>query len=259
MPSPFPGMDPFLEDQKLWSDFHTSFLTYCRDALNESLPEPYIARLEEQCRLMADVEGTGILRRPDIAVEARSLPEGWTGTGEATATIEPQTRTMPDQWTEVRDVWIEIRHRPDRRLVTAIEVLSPTNKAPGAGFQEYMAKRRELVREDVHLVELDLLLEGRCLPLHPEPPSGDYFALVSRAERRPQIDVYAWSVRRPLPKVPIPLLPIDADASLDLAALFEVAYERGRYAREIDYARPLSVPLAHADKAWAEDRARKAP
>ncbi|MBX6316783.1 MAG: DUF4058 family protein, partial [Isosphaeraceae bacterium] len=142
-------------------------------------------------------------------------------------------------------------------LVTVIEVLSPTNKT-GSGREEYLEKRRELIDRPVNLVELDLLLGGRRLPMAEPLPPGDYYALVSRAERRPQAEVYAWTIRQPLPTIPIPLRPPDPDVPLDLAAIFATAYERGRYARSLDYGAPLTVPLAETDRLWAEGLARRA-
>ena len=52
MPSPFPRMDPYLEDPAYWQDFHRSFITYCRDALLDNLPDEYEARIDEQIRLI---------------------------------------------------------------------------------------------------------------------------------------------------------------------------------------------------------------
>jgi hypothetical protein len=43
MPSPFPGMDPYLERPSLWSDFHATLLVAIRAALNTALPPRYAA------------------------------------------------------------------------------------------------------------------------------------------------------------------------------------------------------------------------
>ena len=69
-------------------------------------------------------------------------------------------------------------------------------------------------------------------------PPGDFFALVSRRERRPDCEVYAWTIRQPLPTIRIPLKEPDPDLVLDLDAIFRMAYDRGRYARSIDRDRP---------------------
>ena len=125
------------------------------------------------------------------------------------------------------------------------------NKA-GAGRVEYLDKRDALIDRPVNLVELDLLTGGRRLPMQRPMPVGDYFALVARAERRPDCDVYAWSIRQSMPLIPIPLRAPDPDVLLNLADAFTLAYQRGRYARLIDYARPLDLPLRPEDKGWAE-------
>jgi len=201
MPSPFPGMDPFLESQWFWQDFHTSLLTYCRELVNASLPVHYVALIEER---ISD---------------------------------------------EVPERWIEIKRLPDLALVTVIEILSPTNKS-GLGRGQYLQKRRELLDQPVHLVEIDLLLRGERLPMGGPLPPGDYYAFVSRAEKRESSDVYAWSIRRALPAIPIPLSPPDPDLSLDLAVVVARVYDQGRYHRLIHYADPLDLPLAAEDQNW---------
>lgn len=254
MPSPFPGMDPYLESQGLWEDFHLSFVPYCRDALNDVLPDRYEARLGERLHLveLSEREAKQIL--PDITVIAtkrKASPAKARGRQSGgTLTIEPVTIPLPIV-TEVRDVWIEIRLRAKRNPVTLIEVLSPTNKTSD-GFLEYKRKREKTIGQQVHLVELDLLLGGRRLPMGRPLPRGDYYALISRAERRPDSEVYAWTIRDPLPRIPIPLLPPDPDIRLDLARVFATAYERGRYARSIDYAAPLALVKNSEDRAWSE-------
>jgi hypothetical protein len=171
-------------------------------------------------------------------------------------TLEPVTIDLPvEEIEEVRDLWIEIRHRPDRDLVTAIEILSPTNKL-GEGYWQYQGKRRSLIRQNVHLVELDLLVRGQRLPMGQDLPAGDFFAFVSRADCRSKCDVYAWSVRHSLPNIRIPLRSPDPDVVLELPAIFAFGYDRGRYARALDYAAPLDLPLAAVDRAWAEEHAR---
>ena len=178
------------------------------------------------------------------------------GDGAGVLTLEPVTIDLPvEEIEEVRDLWIEIRHRPDRDLVTAIEILSPTNKL-GEGYWQYQTKRRSLIRQNVHLVELDLLVRGQRLPIGHELPAGDFFAFVSRADRRSKCEVYAWSVRHCLPNIRIPLRSPDPDVVLELPAIFALGYDRGRYARALDYAAPLDLPLAAVDRAWAEEHAR---
>jgi hypothetical protein len=171
------------------------------------------------------------------------------------ALLEPVKISLPQVEVEVRTVWIEIRRPPKRTPVTVIEVLSPANKS-GEGFYEYLRKRRATIRQKVHLVKLDLLLRGERLPMERALPPGDFYALVSRSGERPESDVYAWTIRDPLPSIPIPLSRPDPDVMLDLGAVFATAYERGRYARLIDYTVSPSNVKKTADRAWAERMAK---
>jgi hypothetical protein len=150
---------------------------------------------------------------------------------------------------EHRDVWIKIVHLPERRLVTAIEVFSPSNKE-GDGAVEYHAKRVSLYTRHVNLVELALLRGGERLSFAKPLPAGDYYAFVTRGRRR-YVDVYPWKLRDRLPTIPIPLQSPDPDISLDLAAVFSGAYERGRYPRRLRYGKPLQPPMSAKDAAWA--------
>src|SRR5208283_3030549 len=129
-----------------------------------------------------------------------------------------------------------------------------------SGLTEYLDKRHRLRTQGVNLVEIDLLIAGRRLPMAKPLPPGDFFTIISRASKSELGDVYAWSIQRPLPKIPIPLEDPDPDVFLDLAEVFALAYQRGRYARLINYNRPLDLPLYPQDKEWAEKVARgKAP
>lgn len=259
MPSPFPGIDPYLESQHYWEDFHPSFLTYCRDALNDILPDGYVAQLGERLRLVELTQKGAKLVRPDVAVvkESGRPPRKHAGHSKSgcTVTLEPVTIPLPTIEMEVTDVWIEVRRRSGRTPITVIELLSPTNKS-GDGFVEYKLKRRSLIRQKIHLVELDLLLSGRRLPMSLPLPGGNFYAFVSRAQRRPNSEVYSWTIRDRLPVIPIPLAAATPDVLLDLAGVFATTYERGRYLRLIDYATPLPVLRTPDDRAWAEKISR---
>lgn len=260
MPSPFPGMDPYLESPAFWRDFHSRFINACSEYLADRLPADYEARIDEQVRL---VEVPGARDRdvlPDIAVmhdpdaARRGVAPAPVPSSGGVATLEPVTIAMPVS-AEVRDVWIEVLHRPERSLVTVIEVLSPTNKT-GAGYGEYMAKRRGVLERNAHLVEFDLLAGGQRIPLLRPLPRGDYYAFVTRDDRRPFVDVYGWSVRDRLPAIPVPLRAPDPDVFVDLAAVFATAYDRGRYARSLPYGAPPAAPLAPVDVSWAAETAK---
>jgi hypothetical protein len=220
------------------------------------LPDIYEARIDERVNLV-ELPHKKVRRiAPDVAVSRRGLSPGGSASSVAVAvaTLEPVTIPLVIE-EETRETYIEILHRPDRTLVAVLELLSPTNKEE-PGRSAYLAKRNTLLVHDVHLVELDLLVAGRRLPLAEDYPRGDYFALVARADRRPDCDVYARTLRQPLPTLPIPLRAPDPDLFIDLAAVFATTYERGRYARSVDYTTPVTLPLPADVLAWSHERAR---
>lgn len=168
------------------------------------------------------------------------------------------TLPLPLDEEEVRESWIEIYHRPDRSLVAVLELLSPTNNR-GETRSKYLGRRRTLLRQGVHLVELDLLLEGGRIAPPYEYPAADFTALVARAERPGVCDVRAWKLRDRLPRLEIPLKSPDADAAVDLQEVFDFAFDQGGYAETVDYERPPSVSLSEADLKWAAERVRSKP
>jgi hypothetical protein len=260
MPGPFPGVDPYLESQGYWPDFHTTFLTYCREAIADRLPDHYEARIDERVNLASVPDEPVRQFRPDVAVERLGGGPGPAGEAAAVAVLT-EDETVPVELVmldDERERFIEVLHRPERSLVAVIELLSPSNKAePGRGV--YLARRNAVLWQPIHLIELDFLLGGARPPMRGALPSGHYYTFVSRAERRPVCDVHAWTVRRPLPTIKVPLRPPDPDVPLDLAAVFSTAYDRGRYVRSINYAAPLGgAGLSPEDRAWAEARAREA-
>jgi hypothetical protein len=137
---------------------------------------------------------------------------------------------------------LKILSRPDRTLVTVIELLSPSNKIDPSR-RDYLTRRNAILGQAIHLVELDLLVSGGRLPMKRPLPKADYHAVVSRWERRPDCEVYSWTVRQPLPRLPIPLRDPDPDVVVDLASVYHTAFARGRYARSIDEAKSLSLPF----------------
>jgi hypothetical protein len=255
MPSPFPGIDPYLESQAYWPDFHARFLIYCCDAIAARLPSSYITLVDERIRLVEPSTGEGCLTRPDRVVGRRepATPVLVTPANASTAVLDPVVIPLPE-FEEVRETQIRILHVSDRSVVTVLELLSPSNKV-NSGFHDYLDKRIKLQAQPIHLIELDFLLGGQRLPMRRPLPPGDYYALIARADRRPNCDVYSWSVRQHLPEIPVPLKAPDPDVFINLSELYSTAFERGFYARVLDYQTPLQVPLAPEDRAWAEELA----
>jgi hypothetical protein len=149
-----------------------------------------------------------------------------------------------------RLAFVEVRDRKSRELVTVVELLSPSNKRPGADREQYLAKRSALLNGRVNLVEIDLLRGGKPLPIA-ERPSCDYSAMVSRVEDRPGADFWPIVLRDRLPVIPIPLRPPHADARIDLQAILHRIYDAAGYAYYIYTSRP-DPELAPADREWAE-------
>ena len=184
---------------------------------------------------------------------------------EITAEIEGAEASSADLSVSVRSVMIapvphyriEIRDLQSRRLVTALEFLSPTNKRM-PGRKTYLRKRERILSSSSHLVEIDLLRKGRRVPMEdPYPEGACYFVLVSREERRPSTDVWPISISQTLPIVPIPLLPGDPDVMLNLQEALDKIYDQGMYGDAIDYKLPPDVKLTAEQERWADQRLRE--
>lgn len=260
MPTPFPGIDPFVEAQGRWTDFHPALIGYIRDSLNDAMPGSYLAQIGERLDVMSWSADRARAAYPDVMISRRGpAREGAAAVATLEAGWDPVTIPVAEVEGEVdvRYTWVEILHLPGQELVTSIELLSPANKV-GYGWHEHVGKFRRMLRGEVHLVEIDLLLGGQRLPLARPYPPGDFCVTLARADRRPDCEVSAWSIRQTPPTIPIPLRAPDPDVSLDLAALVRTAYDRGRYDRALDYAKPLYLPMTPADLEWAVERAKAA-
>ncbi len=229
MPSPFPGMDPYLEAPHIWPDLHHALAAEIRSELNQTLPSPYYARLE---------------MRPELGLLA-----------------DP-----------IRHHFVEIRDSSQgHKLITLIEIVSPSNKRPGPDRQAYERKQRELLESDASLVELDLLRDGRrVLPdlnleamIRDLPEPTAYVVLVNRAWRRSPgssaYQVFPIGLREWLPCISVPLKEGEDEVTLDLQLAFNRAYDSGPYRRgAVDYAgTPAEPPLSKEDAAWAAELTRR--
>jgi hypothetical protein len=265
MPSPFPGMDPYIESTGIWSSFHHAFINACHDQLNQRLPADYIAAIEERVLMVSESEAATRSRaaEPDVAV----LHAGSGGSfrravtpGQVTATLDPVTLPQPIELLDVpTQLYIRVVHLPEQRLVTDFELLSPANKKRGGDDRAaYLSRRQDLLRHEVNLVEVDLLLAGDRLPMRAPLPTGDYYMFLTRWQTNGHCDVYAWSLHQALPTIPIPLRTEDGDIGLDLAATFAQTYERGRYDRLLSYGPPPPI-LSDQDRAWVTERLTARP
>ncbi len=252
MPSPFPGMDPFLEGDE-WEDFHSRFITTMAVKLLPGIRPDYAVRTERRVyveHLLDDVKTI----RPDVAILRNPDDFGFSrrGSGSAVATLEPVERTVPMSF-DVEEKYLVIRRLDSSAVVTIIELLSPFNKRAGTrGRPTYLTKRQEVLQSATNLVELDLLRGGERLPTLEPLPAGDYFALVRRATRRSTFSVYAWPMNHRLPVIPIPLDPGDREVTLDMQAVFDTVYDEAGYDYSLSYRREMLPPLSDTETQWVK-------
>lgn len=257
MPSPFPGMDPYIEVGD-WSDFHGALIFAVRSSLAQQLEPRYVVRAEERVYLERP-EFETIERIPDVHL-VLSRPASARRGASAVVELEPELYDIPIG-EEQHEYYLVIRDKTSKEVITVLEVLSPTNKTPGSrGFEEYSQKRQEILRSHANLVEIDLLRGGRRpttrRPLH---DTTDYCALIHRASLRPKAEVFQWNVRRELPAVKIPLARGDDDVLLNLQLAFTAAYDGGCYGSSLDYSAVLKPPLRRSDVGWARKIVQSLP
>ena len=255
MPSPFPGMNPYLEQEDVWHGFHQRFIARAADSLVPQVRPDFVVDIEANVylhELPAD-ERRQLFGGPDVHV-ARAAPAAAAGTGPSrpAVTAGAVSAAVPLLAVdEVRDSYIEIRDRKNREVVTVIELLSPSNKRPGDDRGQYVAKRIRALRSRAHFVEIDLLRGWPRMSVD-GLPACDYYAMVSRFEDRPRVDVWAVALRQRLPSIPIPLAGGREDAVLDLQAVLDQTYDAAGYEDHIYAAARVTPPLSAADQAWAE-------
>jgi len=242
MSSPFPGMDPYIEDPEIWSDFHGGFADEMRAQLNRVLQPCYVARLTP--RVTSDLLEIAERRtvRPDVGIWQPQPPHGIVG-NVALLTATP-VESLVQMELPLRLYTVEIREIGTLKLVTAIEVLSPVNKRTShEAYHDYLRKRRQRLHSEAHLIEIDLLRGGERPPLAGPVPAAPYYLTLSRASHRPIVDVWPVQLWERLPVIPVPLLEPDADVPLDVGTVVAAVYERGAYARLIDYRLPPPPPV----------------
>ena len=252
MKNPFPGMNPFLE--RYWNDVHTRLCASISAALQPALPPGLRARAEEEV-VLETVSGTmlGAFRADSVVIETRN--PGSRERGSSVATVEPliiqhTPKILVTRWVKIIDV------TDGERVVTAIEILSPGNKAAGTLNKKYRRKLRSYIEAGVNVVEIDLLRSSRKrLEIRTEelPPDrrAPYLVCIHRASGdEGEWEVYPMRLREPLPTIPIPCRHADPDVALALQPLIDRTYVDGGY-DYLDYAQPLKPPLSEADREWA--------
>lgn len=264
MASPFPGMDPYLEDPEIWSGVDALFLGEIITQLYRRLRPKYVIRYEERVYLADEDDPVRQTRYPDVKVFTEAQRPQRVGSQSPAATMaggtaidEPIPVTLIDE-PEVHEKYLHVLDVKSHDVVTVIELLSPANKTKGSGGRKsFMDKRREVFASDAHWIEIDLLRAGVRTIVLPGIPASDYLIYLSRAGD-PRRD-YAWPawLRHRLPTIAVPLRDDDADAPLNLQAVLAETIDKGSYDTDFDYTSPPPVPLKPEDAAWAAGVASK--
>lgn len=269
MPSPFPGMDPFIEASD-WEDFHARFINGLADALVPAVRPEYSVRTERRLYIdqpgdepstyradlavICDVDPTAAKEVRQSSVDYQNaLPSSNSeNANSADTTIVPVEMFLPGPIERLEN-YLVIRQLSSGEIVTVIELLSPTNKRVGSeGRRAYLRKREEILSTRVNLIELDLLRGGARLPTDQPLPAGDYFAFVCRAKRRRFASVYAWPIGHRLPIIPVPLAIDDREVSLDLQQVFCDVYDRAGYDYSLKYNVNVVPPLSAEQMKWVD-------
>ena len=248
MRSPFPGMDPFLEEPVIWSSVHVRLLNALSDYLSPRVFPHFFVDIQQHVYLVTPDDRPSEPIIPDVYM-VRTPAAGRQG---APIAIMPPTLVEPLYELEVREAYIEIRDKRSREVVTIIELLSPFNKSAGAqGRQAFEEKRKKVIGTEVNWLEIDLLRAG----VRPPEVAGksDYYILLKRGLQATPYEVWYCDLRDRLPTIAVPLRPSFADIPLDLQAVFDEMYARAYYAASIDYRAPVPPPkVPPANATWLQ-------
>ena len=223
MPSPFPGMDPYLEDEKLWPAFQHQLVAGLYQVLLPGLVDRYRARIHQRTYATEEPLFTSVIRQ------------------------------------ERQEEFIEIRQRTDGRLVTLIDVAGPINKTLPEGRAAYLETRKAARTQNASVVELDLSVQGKPLLDYSRDglPEWDFAVTVTRCTQPERYEIYTSTLAKRLPRFKVPLSPDDRDTVLDLQATFVRAYDQGNFAAHIDYAQDPSARLSNTHGDWVRDWLRQ--
>ena len=251
MPSPFPGMNPYLEDPNRWSDFHNRLIVAVADALTPQLLPKYQVVIKKRIYEIIATDDL-FIDKADITVQPHltSTPSNASNVAVVTPAAQPIKVYLP-MLEEVREAYLEVQDAATKEVVTVIEIISPANKR-GEGRIKYEKKRYSVLGSLTHLVEIDLLRIGESLPILGNPPQSHYRILVSRSNTRPKADLYAFNLPDIIPAFRLPLRPGDVEPEVDLQALLHGVYDRSGYDYFIDYHSDTVPPLSESDAAWMD-------
>lgn len=247
MASPFPGMDPYLEEPGDWSGVHGRLIGSIGEMLARQVSPHFFVASETSVYVVTPDDLGRRLVRPDLyLVEAASIIQDHPSAG----TITMPVRITPHYPLEIHQHYLEIRDRAHRQVVTTIEVLSPVNKAADSkGQADFLRKRGQVMASRTHWLEIDLLRAGA----RPDDVaiSSDYYALLKRGDATDEWELWPFNLRDRLPTIAVPLLAPLPDVPLDLAEAVATVVQRYHYDDWLDYTAPPPPPaLDAADSLW---------
>jgi len=252
MPSPFLGMNPYLEHPDLWPGVHHWLIIEIARLLAPQLRPKYIVAVEVR---MYETTGEDslLVGIPDVVVQRPLTETNPTTTNVAVAAPPAQPVTVTIPVPEIRKQgYLEILEVETKEVVTAIEILSPVNKRSGKGREAYESKRHKVLGSLTNLVEIDLLRSGQAMPFFSNGIQSHYRILVCRSAKRPLADLYAFNLQSEIPKFPIPLKSPDVEPVVDLQALLNSVYDVAGYDMRINYRRDPVPSLSESDAVWAD-------
>ena len=246
MHNPFPGMNPYLERPQLWHQVHNRLIVAIADDLTPQIVPQYRVSIEE--RVYTSVDDTLVVGIADVAVQSRKTATGATLTTPRLSEPIKVRVPMPEQATER---FLEVRATATAEVISIIEILSPKNKRSGEGREAYESKREKILGSATNLVEIDLLRQGKPMPILGSAGSG-YNILVSRKWQRPDADLYVFGLKDPMPAFPVPLRQGELEPVVDLQELLNEVYTRARFDLAIDYSQPVKS-LSPEETAWVAE------
>lgn len=255
MPSPFPGMDPYLERPDLWPSFHDSLVNCIRGALQPVLRPRYLPVTQHRLYVVEAYDATRADDQADHSSPREGTASGIPG-AEAPAVFKLQREPVREPLIHIIDP------SADNRAVTVIEVLSPANKKPGPGHVSYIREREEAWEDGTNLVEIDLLHAGEPA-VRVSAENLDllrpwrYLVAVTRGNPAQQ-EVYALPLQRRLPRIAIPLGEDDPDVTLDLQEVFTRCWEEGFDPNTLGYGAPPPGVWTVSEILWCEQQLRQA-
>jgi hypothetical protein len=241
-------MNPYLEQDDAWQDFHDRFVPALGDALGPQVSPHFIVKVEAHLylhempadqRVRVGYADVGVSRRVDHGAAAVS----------SSVILQAPARIVIPSVEIEKQAFLEIRDQKNRDLVAVIELLSPSNKKAGSDREQYLAKRGNLLRSKAHFIEIDLLRGWERMPCE-KAPECDYCVLVSRAEERPHAGFWPIRLRERLPVIPVPLREPLCEARLNLQEILHSVYDRAYY-KDYIYADTPHPSLSPEDSAWA--------